>query len=320
MFTLVIPYHNRARFLPRTLQSLLESTVLPRCIIFVDNASSDGSAEICRGFACEHPELNVLLLTEKRKGACAARNKGLEQVTTEWVCFFDSDDELSPDYFSAVLSQIEQCPSAQMIASRTTRVYPDGKERPREVQYSSSVTDQILSGQLATQGMCFKTDFLRRIGGWNEELPRWNDWELGVRALVASPSVCWIRNKAFHRVYEHADSITGNDYSSSAKDLLHAIAVVRREVEHNESWLEALGCRALVLSGYFRCERHAEEEARAISLARSIFHELGSRKFSFIFHLLSVYVRTVNRGSWYVALKLCHLLSFSDRISGQSKK
>ena len=52
MFTLIIPYHNRERFLPRTLYSLLQSTVQPSQIILVDNASTDASRQVCEQFAC----------------------------------------------------------------------------------------------------------------------------------------------------------------------------------------------------------------------------------------------------------------------------
>lgn len=159
MFTLIIPYHNRERFLPRTLQSLLRCTVQPDQIILVDNASSDSSWQVCERFAHEHPDCPVQLISECKPGACHARNKALQMVTEEWVYFFDSDDELSPDYFRDVQLQIQANQSADMIACATVRVYPDGHEVPREVQYSSDPADQILSGQLATQGMFSEPTF-----------------------------------------------------------------------------------------------------------------------------------------------------------------
>ena len=134
MFTLIIPYHNRECFLPRTLHSLLQSTVQPSQIILVDNASTDASRQVCEQFACEHPDCPIQLITESKPGACHARNKALQMVTEEWVYFFDSDDELSPDYFQAVSRQVQQHPSADMIACATVRVYPDGRRAPREVQ------------------------------------------------------------------------------------------------------------------------------------------------------------------------------------------
>jgi|GEM_PF-6256747 len=87
MFTLIIPYHNRASYLPRLLDSIERCTICPTQIILVDNASTDDSAACCQSFAQRHPELPIVLVSESRRGASFARNAGLAKVTTEWVYF-----------------------------------------------------------------------------------------------------------------------------------------------------------------------------------------------------------------------------------------
>lgn len=99
MFTLIIPYHNRERFLPRTLHSLLQSTVQPSQIILVDNASTDASRQVCEQFACEHPDCPIQLITESKPGACHARNKALQMVTEEWVYFLIRTTNSVPTIF-----------------------------------------------------------------------------------------------------------------------------------------------------------------------------------------------------------------------------
>jgi glycosyltransferase involved in cell wall biosynthesis len=39
-----------------------------------------------------------------RQGAAATRQRGLEQVTTEWTAFLDSDDEMDPDHIEHLLA------------------------------------------------------------------------------------------------------------------------------------------------------------------------------------------------------------------------
>lgn len=312
MFSLIIPYHNRARFLPRTLQSLLNCSVKPEKTILVDNGSTDDSANICRTFAAEHPELNILLLEETKKGACAARNKGLEAVKTEWVYFFDSDDELSPDYFEHVIHCLKDNSkeSLDIVACQTVRVFPNGVCKPRDVQYSSSVIDQILSGQLATQAMFLRTAFLRDIGGWNEALFRWNDWELGIRVFLYNPHVAWLKHKAYHRVYEHSDSITGDDFSSSASSLLYALRATSTLLYQKE-YLFALACRCHILAGFFLRE-HNVVDAREVSIvAAHILKRINSKKATFFANALTRYVSLGGRGAWYLALKIAHMLHFS---------
>ena len=63
-----------------------------------------------------------------------------------------------------------------VIAFRTVMVHPDGSMTQRQSMFNESATDQILMSQLVTQNLFVRTDFLRRIGGWNEQLREWDDW------------------------------------------------------------------------------------------------------------------------------------------------
>lgn len=70
--TVVIPtIAPRARLLARALASVAAQTLPARFLIVEDT---------------------------DRAGAAATRNRGLEQVNTEWVAFLDDDDELQPDH------------------------------------------------------------------------------------------------------------------------------------------------------------------------------------------------------------------------------
>lgn len=303
MFSLVVPYHNREKLLPRTLQSIAACTLMPEQIYLVDNASTDASARVCADFATAHPHLPIVLLSENRKGASAARNAGLRRVDTEWVYFFDSDDELSPDFFAAVAEAIRQSPTVDLVACATCMVFPDGREVQRAVQYSDSVIDQILSGQLATQGMFVRTKLLRSIGGWNESLSTWDDWELGVRLLLHDPRTRWLRARAWHRLYQHEASQTGKDFSSTLVRICKALETVRDEVSGNSAYLQALACRSMLLAGALAQEQNPQAATHMRRMACRM-----ARKQSFFFRniilpLLYHYTRLGGRGGWLLALK-----------------
>jgi len=44
----------------------------------------------------------------QRQGAAATRQRGLDQVTTEWTAFIDSDDELDPTHLAQLLACAEE--------------------------------------------------------------------------------------------------------------------------------------------------------------------------------------------------------------------
>lgn len=264
--SIVIPYLNREQWLPRTLASVAAQTLRPLQVILVDNGSTDGSSAVCRRFAEEQRQgggLNVELVSESKPGAAAARNCGLEKVTADWVVFFDSDDEMSPDFLECAARTAEEG-ACDVVAAATRMVFPNGKEKVRNVFRCCRVSDQILCGMLATQGMVFRTDFLRRIEGWDEALPVWNDWELGIRLLLSGGRVRWMRHAAFHRIHQHPESLTGKNFAGKDEAMLLAYRAARADVnelchEHYGPTRTALDCRAAIISGHLLREGEKEK-------------------------------------------------------------
>ena len=95
----VIPVFNRQNLVIRALESVLHQTVKPAELIVVDNNSTDSSYETVKSWMEKNQDCGIRfkLLKEERRGACNARQKGLENTDSEYIIFFDSDDEMLPD-------------------------------------------------------------------------------------------------------------------------------------------------------------------------------------------------------------------------------
>jgi len=86
--------YNRARWLPRTIQSCLRQTYRDLEVIVVDDGSSDDSASQAERVAGLDPRVRVI--RAPHGGQCAARNRGCAASKGDWLKFFDSDDLLVP--------------------------------------------------------------------------------------------------------------------------------------------------------------------------------------------------------------------------------
>jgi len=310
MFSLIIPYHNREKYLPRALRSIAGSTVKPAHLFLVDDASTDRSAEVCRRFADAHKELHITMLTAHGRGASAARNTALEQVRTEWVYFFDSDDELSPDYFEEATTAAREHPEADVIACQTRMVFEKGQEKTRSALFNASPADQILTGQLATQGMWLRTDFLKKAGGWNERLPKWNDWELGVRLLAKGAKTWWMQGKEYHRIYQHDESLTGENFFSTLSGIIPALQAVHDLSQKNTAMLFALSCKESMLSAHLRREGDiaaSQKMRQAAMRTAKQCGRCGAVPFSL---LIYIYTRLGGRGGWLFASKIVRIAHF----------
>jgi glycosyltransferase involved in cell wall biosynthesis len=93
--SVVVPAHNAAAHLPRLLDSIAALDGISWEVVAVDDASTDGTAELIAGTAENEPRVTPILL-EKNGGAGVARNAGFAAATGRYTLFFDADDILHP--------------------------------------------------------------------------------------------------------------------------------------------------------------------------------------------------------------------------------
>ncbi len=98
--SVIVPLYNMEAYLERCVDSILSQTFTDFDVILVDDGSTDRSAEICDAYA--EKEQRVFVLHQENKGLSGARNAGLDWALSksgsEWICFVDSDDWVTPDY------------------------------------------------------------------------------------------------------------------------------------------------------------------------------------------------------------------------------
>ncbi len=328
--SVVIPYRNRRECIGRTLQSFLAQPYRPLRLFLVDNGSTDGSADVCARFAARYSsaDLRVTLLSQPQGGASAARNAGLARVETPWVYFFDSDDELSPDFFPAIQPLCEAACPADIIAFPTQMRFSNGRRKTRATLPTASASAQILSGHIATHGMVLRTDFVRAIGGWDKTASQWDDWELALRLLLRGAHVKWWRDRAWHTIHQHADSLTGTSFSATYDGLHRAMTIAaddiltltplprttesrcgKRNTDTPSHALLALAFRSAIVAGQLRREGDTTHAAEMESEAQALCKEAGGgRAASFALTLFSRYTAHGGRAAWLLALRLLPLL------------
>lgn len=112
-----------------------------------------------------------------------ARNGGLEQVTTEWVCHLDADDELEPGYFEAMDtgSADVRAPAVRYVRGATAQ-WP---AMPHVAGHTHDCTAQCLTqGNWLVVGALVRADLVRAVGGWRD-FPWSEDWDLWLRCHLA---------------------------------------------------------------------------------------------------------------------------------------
>ncbi len=265
-FSVVIPVKNRCHLILRALDSVKAQTYRPLRVIVVDNGSTDSTVQTVKDWAAANCEtdLNLELLEEPKPGACAARNRGLEVVQSEWMLFFDSDDVMAPNLVETVVATSESHPDAEMIYWKCLVKGVNGSESYKKYRTSRHWHSHIYNAQFCTQCYAAKTELFRRVGGWNPEMSVWNDWELGIRLLLVDPKRVGVP-EVLTIIYPQKESITGENHYSKAGEWERAIDEAERVVENADidtelkrKLLDMINYRRVNLSALYRREKHPE--------------------------------------------------------------
>jgi len=100
----IIVNYNSGEKIIKCIDSLYQQTTSILKILVVDNASTDSSISLIRS---EFPDIKIIELTENL-GLPAARNTGIEHMSTDLLLFVDDDAYLAHDCLYQMLSKYKQ--------------------------------------------------------------------------------------------------------------------------------------------------------------------------------------------------------------------
>jgi len=105
--SIIIPNYNRAHLISYTLNSILDQDYTNWECIIVDDSSTDNSLEIIDSYLKRDTRFRLYNRPyDMPKGANSARNYGLKMSTGFYIQWFDSDDIMTKNHLSALVSEI----------------------------------------------------------------------------------------------------------------------------------------------------------------------------------------------------------------------
>lgn len=273
--SVIVPTFNRAHLVVRALNSIASQTEPPERLIVVDNNSTDFTLEtVERWMKLYSGPIQITLLREGKPGAAAARDRGLAAADTEIVCFFDSDDEMRTSLIETVKREFDADPSLELLYWPVTFHPLSGAPRQLKFNPDAGIPFQIFHSFLGTQRFAATRELIIKAGGWDQDLPIWNDWELGIRLLLLEPVIKGYA-RALADIHAQKHSITGMSFHSRAENLELAIrhaesAVKRSRHPQKDRFLRLLNLRRAVLAGLYIRERHHHAGRRLLAEATEV--------------------------------------------------
>lgn len=233
MISVVIPTYNRACTIERCINSILNQTYKDIQIVIIDDNSQDDTENIIKNMNIDN--LKYIKLKEN-KGACYARNIGIENSDGQYVAFQDSDDEWFANKLEKQMQYIRKydldlvsCRMYQIFNDRKN-IFPSQTKITRESIYRNN---QISTQTILAKKECFKND------KFDIELPRFQDWDLILRLL--SKFKCEIMDDILVNAYIQDNSISKNpDKAIKALEIFLEKHCINKRVKGNYLRLLAL--------------------------------------------------------------------------------
>ncbi|MDO4935190.1 MAG: glycosyltransferase family 2 protein [Phascolarctobacterium sp.] len=89
LVSIIMPSYNTAKYIGKSIESVLAQTYSNWELIIVDDCSTDNTMEI---LSMIQDERIHVFQNEKNSGAAVSRNKALREAKGRWIAFLDSDD------------------------------------------------------------------------------------------------------------------------------------------------------------------------------------------------------------------------------------
>jgi glycosyltransferase involved in cell wall biosynthesis len=179
-WSIIVPFFNEKDYLPRCIESLSKQSVKP-LILLIDNGSTDRSAEVATK-ACEGLKCEAKLFLERRPGKVAALQRGLAEVSSEFVATCDADTLYPADYLEQATRLLRQ--EGVVAAIAATSVPAASAFRRKLAGLKLALTAKLLPQQCLRggAGQVFRTSALRACGGFDPAI--WN-WVLEDHEIMA---------------------------------------------------------------------------------------------------------------------------------------
>ena len=194
----IIPVYNSEKYIQKCLESLLNQTWDNIEIICIDDGSTDNGPDIID--ESHKKDERIKLFRQPHKGVAAARNKGMEYASGEYLSFIDSDDWVEPNLYEKA---IEQCKDtkADIVIYNFYDAMEDGRETARN---NTKAIDRVFH-QINFIHYMFERESYRSVTAWlwNKLFRRDLIQEYGIQfdeTLRAGEDVLFMVNMLLHPV------------------------------------------------------------------------------------------------------------------------
>ncbi len=192
--SVIIPCFNAQDSIEATLKSVMDQTYSDFDVIVVDDGSTDSSIMKVWEMRELLNERNIVLhiISQKNSGVSAARNRGVQESTAQYIAFLDADDRWDCDKLTEHAAFMQDNPDVGISFARVrlfNSALDEEQKKATSTISSLPVGEQSLRSVFAenptttTSNLVVSRRVFDQVGGFNEQMSFAEDQEFIVRVL-----------------------------------------------------------------------------------------------------------------------------------------
>jgi len=134
-YVLISPCRDEAKYMPITIESIVQQTIKPATWIIVDDGSTDNTPILLAEAAHKYSFIKIISLPNRGKrllgqGVIEAFNSGLELINLkdyDYLCKLDMDLKIPPNYFEIIIQRMETNPRIGTCSGQPYFINKKGK-------------------------------------------------------------------------------------------------------------------------------------------------------------------------------------------------
>jgi glycosyltransferase involved in cell wall biosynthesis len=201
--SIIMPTWNRVSVISRAIESVLRQSYKNYELIISDDGSTDNSEKIIKS----HYEKDdrIKYIRTSHLGVSHARNVGLERSTGHLIAYLDSDNMWLENYLLLMVNSFIENPDVETMYCGLRVMNNVRKEYYtllRKYDRKSLLNRNFIDINI----FMHKRSLFELLGGFDEQLPPLEDWELIIRYTKTSPPFllnCCLANYYIEKHLEH---------------------------------------------------------------------------------------------------------------------
>jgi glycosyltransferase involved in cell wall biosynthesis len=172
----VVTVYNKAPYLAACLDALLaQDSGPPAEIVFIDDGSTDGSADILRQLLAARGAANARVISQANAGPGPATNRGARETSAPWLKLVDADDILAPHAMRLLAGEAARH-DLGLVYGGMGWYGPEGPSfdpppvDPKTRVFANPVLDALTTCQSGASNLLVRRDLFLAAGGCDERV------------------------------------------------------------------------------------------------------------------------------------------------------